>query len=88
MIVLQLPTPTSDFESSLVGILEELIQQIPPERQTGELGIFKEIPDGWLPTNGTTFDQSQHPELFRALGGGTLPNFVSPFAGMLVAIKT
>lgn len=43
-------------------------------------GNAKSFPPGWLPCNGSTFNQNQYPDLYAALGNSnTLPNLSGYF---------
>lgn len=46
------------------------------------------LPKGYLPTDGSTFDQRTFPGLYRFLGSTTLPTKAALWSGTVVGIKT
>lgn len=79
-----------DFVSALMNELEARDAAAVKAELTGTLKIFQgtSVGSGYLACDGSSFLAPSYPNLALLLGGTTLPNHVSPFAGTVVGIKT
>lgn len=65
------------LEAQATAVINQLV---PVGTVISYAGNSNTFPPGWLPCNGTTFNQDQYPELYTALGNSnTLPNLAGYF---------
>jgi hypothetical protein len=68
------PSPTTAAGGLTIGQLLRPVGEV-----TMWYGAKADIPGGWLPCDGTTFDTAAYPRLATLLGGNTLPNLNDRF---------